>query len=119
MCIDLSASLREEKTKRQSSQLDKRNQFDVKYEDIKKNLLPFIIEKANEGIVAIPLFFYESKERNGVMERNLAELIDYMIQEDLFLQLKKRCSEQKLEISYTNHGDLLILVVNFLKHVPI
>lgn len=119
MITDVAAILKTEKVRQQSSNSEVRNKFDNIYDDIKHTLVPFMIEKVDEGILAIPLFLNESSGRNGVMERRLVGLIDYMIQEDLFSQLQKRCSEQKLEISYTHHGDFLILVVNFLKHVPI
>ena len=84
--------------------------------EIKNDLLPFMLEKAKDGIVTIPLFLGENAQYNGVLERKLAISWQKIMANDEFNLLKKRASQEYFEVSYVSHCSvLIIIVVNFTK----
>ena len=113
--MDIRALFKTEKTRLETLKSDEKKSFDIIYDEIKNALLPFMLEKVDQGIVAIPLFLGMKNNENGVIERKLAPLIEKIIVNNQFDILTKRFREEHLEISYTSNSlDLIILVVNFI-----
>ena len=114
--LDIRGLLKAEKTRQESHETEEKKCFDLGYDEIKNDLLPFMLEKAKDGIVTIPLFLGENAQYNGVLERKLAISWQRIMANDEFDLLKKRTSQEHFEVSYVSHCSvLIIIVVNFTK----